>query len=80
MSVKRSAKRSSRVPAPQRAILSKIRDLPPDKVAEVEEFVDFLRQRQQQEDRQLRRAATKLSERAFAKIWSNPEDAEYDRL
>lgn len=70
--------RESRVPAPQRAILSKMRDLPPDKVAEVEDFIDFLRQRQ--EDRRLTRAASKLAEKAFDEVWDNPEDAAYDRL
>jgi hypothetical protein len=74
----RSTVRQSRVPAPQRTILSKMRDLPPDKVAEVEDFIDFLRQRQG--DRQLTRAASKLAEKAFTEVWDNPEDAAYDRL
>ena len=72
------SKRMSRVPAPQRAILSKMRELPPEKVAEVEDFIDFLRQRV--DDRQLTHTAAKMSEKAFAKVWSNPADAEYDRL
>lgn len=79
--MKRATKKSAgnlRAPAPQRAILSKMRDLPPEKVAEVEDFVDFLRQRQ--EDRQLTHAAGKMSEKAFARVWSNPDDAAYDRL
>ena len=79
--MKRATKKTastSRVPAPQRAILSKMRELPPEKVAEVEDFIDFLRQRQG--DRQIRRAATKMSEKAFAKVWGNPADAAYDRL
>ena len=36
-----------------RTLLDKIRNLPPEKVAEVEDFVEFLRQRE--EDRQLTR-------------------------
>jgi len=79
--MKRATKKTagtSRVPAPQRAILSKMRELSPEKVAEVEDFVDFLRQRQ--EERQLTHAATKMSEKAFAEVWSNPDDAAYDRL
>jgi hypothetical protein len=79
--MKRAIRKSagaSRVPAPQRAILSKMRDLPPEKVAEVEDFVDFLRQRQ--DDGRLTRAAAKMSEKAFAEVWSNPDDAAYDRL
>jgi hypothetical protein len=55
-----------------------MRDLPPDKVAEVEDFIDFLRQRQ--DDRELTRAASKLAEKVFKDVWDNPEDAAYDRL
>ena len=46
-------------------------------MAEVEDFVEFLTQR---EDRQLTQAASKLAERAFRKVWDNPADAAYDRL
>jgi hypothetical protein len=60
------------------ALLAKIRALPPERVAEVEDFVDFLRLRD--EEQRLTGAATKLSEIAFAKVWENPDDADYDRL
>ena len=59
-------------------LLSKIRTLPPEKLMEVEDFIDFLRQ--SGADTRLRRAAAKLSEDAFREVWDNPEDAEYDRL
>ena len=59
-------------------LLAKIRTLPPERVAEVEDFVDFLRQRD--EEQQLTRAASKLSKEAFAKVWDHPDDADYDRL
>lgn len=62
----------------EQAIIEKIRALPPERVAEVEDFVDFLRMRG--DDRRLTRAATKLSGEAFQKIWDNPDDAEYDQL
>jgi hypothetical protein len=62
----------------EEALLAKIRTLPPERVAEVEDFVDFLRQRD--EEQQLTRAASQLSEAAFAKVWENPDDADYDRL
>ena len=62
----------------EQALIEKILALPPDKIAEVENFVDFLRQRN--EDRGLTQAATKLSENVFQKAWDNPEDADYDRL
>jgi hypothetical protein len=60
------------------ALIEKIRTLPPDRLSEVEDFVDFLRLREQ--DRQLTEAATRLSEDSFARVWDNPDDAEYDRL
>ena len=59
-------------------LFEKIRRLPPERVAEVEDFVDFLRQRD--EERGLTDAASRLSEAAFAKVWENPDDADYDRL
>ena len=59
-------------------LIEKIRSLPADKLAEVEDFVDFLRQRE--EERRLGKAMTSASEAAFAKVWDNPDDAECDRL
>ena len=59
-------------------LIEKIRSLPPDKVAEVEDFVEFLRQRE--EERRLAQDVAGASEAAFAKVWDNPDDAEYDRL
>jgi hypothetical protein len=61
-----------------RELIEKIRSLPADKVVEVEDFVDFLRQREK--ERRLAKAVTSASEAAFAKVWDNPDDAEYDRL
>ena len=43
-------------------LIRKIRSLPPQKAAVVEDFVDFLSQR---DDRRLAQAATKLSEKVF---------------
>jgi len=62
----------------EQELLAKIRTLPPERVAEVEDFVDFLRLRD--EEQQLMRAASKLSEAAFAKVWDDPDDADYDQL
>ena len=62
----------------EQELLAKIRRLPPERVAEVEDFVDFLQSRN--EDAHLTRAATKLSEAAFTKAWDHPDDADYDRL
>ena len=48
-------------------------------MAEVEDFVDFLRTRD--EERALERALTRAAEPAFAKVWNNnDDDAAYDRL
>lgn len=62
----------------EQALLEKLKQLPPERVAEVEDFVDFLRTRS--EAQQLTRAATKAAEPAFEKVWDNPDDAAYDRL
>ena len=62
----------------ERTLIEKIRSLRPERVAEVEDFVDFLRQRD--EDRRLVQAAAKLSENAFQEVWDNTDDADYDRL
>jgi hypothetical protein len=59
-------------------LFDKIRRLPPERVAEVEDFVDFLAQRET--DRELARAAAAASAPTFAKVWDNPEDDIYDQL
>ena len=59
-------------------LANKLRTLPPEKLLEVEDFVDFLRIRN--EDRHMVAAASRLSEAAFAAVWDNPEDAAYDQL
>ncbi len=59
-------------------LLEKIQALPPERIAEVEDFVEFLRLRER--DRALLRAGTAASVPAFAAIWNNPEDDAYDTL
>jgi len=59
-------------------LLAKIDELPPARVAEVEDFVEFLRQCEA--DLRLARAASKLSERSFARVWNNAADAVYAEL
>jgi len=61
-----------------RELIDKLKALPPERIAEVEDFIDFLKSRDT--DRQLTRAAAKASEPAFAKVWDNPDDAVYDAL
>lgn len=65
-------------PHDEKSILEKLKALPPQRLAEVEDFVDFLRSRDAAQ--QLVQSATKVSEETFARIWDNPDDAAYDRL
>lgn len=60
------------------ALIEKLKSLPPQRRAEVEDFVDFLKTRE--DELRLTRAAAQVSEPAFKAIWDNPEDADYDRL
>jgi hypothetical protein len=59
-------------------LIEKIQALPPERVHEVEDFVDFLQLRDK--DRQRVREAARLSEKAFIDVWDNQEDDAYDRL
>jgi len=59
-------------------LIEELKDLPPEKLGEVEDFVDFLRERD--ETRKFTHASALLSESAFAKVWDNESDAVYDRL
>ena len=59
-------------------LFKKICSLPPEKMAVVEDFVEFLGSRKTIPP--LVKAASKLSEKSFQKVWDNVEDAEYDNL
>ena len=59
-------------------LLTKLQQLPPQRLAEVEDFIDFLRSRD--DDRALANAAATAAAPTFAKRWNNDEDAAYDRL
>ena len=59
----------------ERALLEKLRHLAPEQVEEVEHFVDALTQRQAD-----KRRLSHLAAPAFARVWDNPDDADYDRL
>ena len=60
------------------ALIEKISALPPERIAEIEDFVDFLRSRDA--DLGMSRASLAASEPAFTAVWSNPEDDAYDAL
>lgn len=59
------------------ALIEKIKLLPPQRMAEVEDFVDFLFTREGEQD--FVSAMQKASEPSFAAVWDNDEDAVYDR-
>lgn len=61
-----------------RELLDKLETLPPERVAEVEDFIDFLKQRDT--DRQLSRAASKVAAPSLQQVWDNPDDDVYDAL
>ena len=63
--------------ATEQVLIEKIRQLPPQRLAEVEDFVDFLRTRE--DEQRLTHAAAKVAEASFAAVWDN-DDAAYDRL
>ena len=64
--------------ATEQVLIEKIRQLPPQRLAEVEDFVDFLRTRE--DAQRLVQVASKASETSFASLWNNDEDAAYDRM
>ncbi len=59
-------------------LLDQIQSLPPERIAEIEDFVAFIVSREQ--ERSLTRAASHASVAVFEKIWDNPEDDAYDAL
>ncbi len=56
----------------------KLAHLPPERIAEIVDFVDFLADREH--ERGLVRAVQATSESALAKVWTNDADAVYDQL
>lgn len=64
--------------ATEMLLIEKIKQLPPQRLAEVEDFVDFLCARE--DEQRLARAALTASEPSFAAVWNNDEDAAYDRV
>ena len=59
-------------------LIEMIQALPPERIAEVEDFVAFITEREQ--GRALTRATAAASAPVFAAIWNNPEDDAYDAL
>ncbi|MCC6506223.1 MAG: toxin-antitoxin system, antitoxin component, Xre family protein [Aquimonas sp.] len=59
-------------------LTEKLAQLPPERIAEVVDFVDFIAVREH--DRRIVRAAQAVSETTLAAVWNNDADAAYDRL
>jgi hypothetical protein len=60
------------------ALMARIQALPPERIAEVEDFVAFIAEREQGQS--LARAGAAASAPAFAAVWNNPDDDAYDAL
>ncbi len=58
-------------------IVSKLEGLSPERLTQEENFVDFLRARDQ--ERNLVQDYAQASEADFAKAWDNSQDANYDQ-
>ena len=59
-------------------VLQKLQLLSPERLRDVEDFIDYLQQRD--ENRELVQAAMNNAESTFERVWNNEEDAEYDQL
>ena len=59
-------------------VMQKLQALAPNRLHEVEGFIDFLSQRDS--DRQLTQAAMSVSEPTLNTLWDNADDAEYEKL
>jgi hypothetical protein len=55
----------------EQRLIEKIRKLSSTRIVEIEDFIDFLSQREDRSDTNLTLSARKLSEAAFAKVWNN---------
>lgn len=55
----------------------KLSDLSPARLAEINAFIDFVRQRDK--DSQLRQDFAQASESSFNKVWKNDDDAIYGK-
>ena len=62
----------------RKTLIDKINALPVEQIAEIEDFVDFLSQREKTDS--VVNAMTAASAPAFARVWTNPDDNVYDAL
>jgi hypothetical protein len=61
-----------------RLLLERLAHLPPERQAEVSDFIEFLHQRELAH--LTSKDVSRASESAFAKVWDNDDDALYDKL
>ena len=66
------------MPANAQGLIEKIQTLPPDRLVEVEDFIDFIRPREH--ERAFTRDAAGASAPAFAAVWNNSGDDSCDAL
>ncbi|NKC12562.1 MAG: toxin-antitoxin system, antitoxin component, Xre family protein [Gammaproteobacteria bacterium] len=59
-------------------VVQKLQALTPNRINEVEDFIDFLSLRDS--NGQLTQAVMAASEAALNTVWDNADDAEYDKL
>jgi hypothetical protein len=59
-------------------MVRKLNHMSPDRLAEINDFIDFIRTRDQ--GLNLNIEFSQASESAFAKVWNNDDDAAYDAL
>lgn len=60
------------------SLIQKLEALPLEHREAVNDFIDFLLMREQQQSKTL--AISRLSEASLAQVWDNEEDAVYDQL
>lgn len=64
----------------EQRLIAKIRQMPIQRILEVEDFIDFLNHRDDQSSSSLAQIAAEVAEPSFEKVWDNLEDAIYDQL
>jgi len=59
-------------------LIKKLEHLPPDRLSEVEDFIDFLSQKDR--EHYMRKEFAQGAEASFQRVWDNEEDSAYDKL
>lgn len=59
-------------------LIEKIQALPPERLAEVDDFVDFLQHKDQEQI--LTQAAMQMSAKSLTAVWDNTDDEAYNDL